>query len=83
MKLRQGKPSRQKARQRIEAALTGDLELRELSTEEGAAFNAEIAAEIEGSLLATDYGALLAARGVTTVALDEDGATVEHRPDAP
>ena len=29
----------------------------------------------------TNYGALLAERGVTTVALDENGEIVEHRPD--
>ena len=34
------------ARRRVEAALTGDLELRELNVEEGVVFNAEIAAAI-------------------------------------
>ena len=69
------------ARRRVEAALTGELELRELSVEEGKVFNAEVAADIEEKLAGSNYGALLAARGVTTVALDENGDIVEHRPD--
>jgi hypothetical protein len=66
---------------RVEAALNGDLELRELSLEEGAVFNAEIAAAVQEKLAGTSYRALLAERGVTTVALDENGEIVEHRPD--
>ena len=69
------------ARRRVEAALTGELELRELSVEEGAVFNAEIAAAIQENLAESNYGELLAERGVTTVALDENGDIVEHRPD--
>jgi hypothetical protein len=38
---------------RVEAALTGDLELRELSVEEGAVFNAEIAAAVQEKLPGT------------------------------
>jgi hypothetical protein len=69
------------ARRRVEAALTGDLELRELSAEEGAVFNAEIAAAVQERLAGTNYRALLAERGVATVALEENGEIVEHRPD--
>src|SRR5271155_4753032 len=69
------------ARRRVEAALTGDLELRELGIEEGAVFNAEIAAAIQEKLAGSNYGTLLAERGITTVALDENGDVVEHRPD--
>ena len=36
------------ARRRVESALAGDLELRELSVEEGVVFNAEIAASCPG-----------------------------------
>ena len=61
--------------------MTGDLELRELSVEEGVVFNAEIAASIQKRLAGTNYGTLLAERGVTTVALDESGEVVEHRPE--
>jgi hypothetical protein len=69
------------ARQRVEAALKGELELRELSAEEGAVFNAEVAAAIQENLAETNYGDILAGRGVTTVALDDHGDIIEHRPD--
>jgi hypothetical protein len=70
------------ARRRVEAALTGELELRELRSEEGALFNAEIAAGIEENLSGSNYGALLAERGLTAVALNENGDIVEHHPDS-
>ena len=69
------------ARRRVEAALTGDLELRELSVEEGAVFNAEIAAAVQERLAGSNYGTLLAERGVTTAALDENGEVLEYRPE--
>jgi hypothetical protein len=69
------------ARRRVEAALAGDLELGELSPEEGVVFNAEISAAIDESLATTDYGRELASRGITTVALDESGQIVRYRPD--
>ncbi len=69
------------ARRRVEAALAGELELADLSDEEGVVFNAEIAAAIQENLADADYGRELGRRGITTVALDEDGQIVEHRPD--
>jgi hypothetical protein len=69
------------ARRRVEAALAGELELRELSVEEGVVVNAEIAAAIQENLAESNYGELLAKRGITTVALNEAGEIVEHRPD--
>ena len=69
------------SRRRVEAALAGDLELRELSVEEGVVFNAEIAAAIQENLAESHYGEALAERGITTVALNEAGEIVEHRPD--
>jgi ParD-like antitoxin of type II bacterial toxin-antitoxin system len=69
------------SRRRVEAALAGDLELRELSVEEGVVFNAEIAAAIQENLAESNYGEVLAERGITTVALNEAGEIVEHRPD--
>lgn len=69
------------SRRRVEAALAGDLEPRELSVEEGVVFNAEIAAAIQENLAESDYGEALAKRGITTVALNETGEIVEHRPD--
>jgi hypothetical protein len=68
-------------RRRVEAALKGDLPLAELTPEEGVVFNAEIAARIEENLASKDYGAILAAEGVTTVALDDQGRLVEYSPD--
>ncbi|OBJ39698.1 hypothetical protein A5630_01900 [Mycolicibacterium mucogenicum] len=69
------------SRRRVEAALAGEIDVAALNTEEGVVFNAEVSASIEESLARTDYGAVLASRGITTVALDEDGQIVEHRPD--
>jgi len=69
------------ARRRVEAALSGALELHELSVEEGVVFNAEIAAAIQENLAESDYGKVLAERGVTTVALDDNRDIVEYRPD--
>jgi len=69
------------SRRRVEAALAGELPLSDLSVEEGVVFNAEISAAIEESLARADYGAELAARGITTVALNDAGEIVEHRPD--
>lgn len=69
------------ARRRVEAALAGELEVTELSDEEGVVFNAEITAAIEENLASSNYGNVLAQRGVTTVSLDDNGQIVEHRPD--
>jgi hypothetical protein len=69
------------ARRRVEAALAGDMQLRELTVEEGVVFNAEIAAAIQENLAESNYGELLAHRGITTVALNEAGKIVEYRPD--
>ncbi|MGV9713715.1 TA system antitoxin ParD family protein [Gordonia sp. NPDC003424] len=69
------------ARRRVEAALAGDTPLRELSDDEGVVFNAEISAAVQESLARTDYGRVLAGRGVTTVAINEAGELVQYRPD--
>src|SRR5258707_11574236 len=61
------------ARRRVEAALSGDLELRELSVEEGVVFNSEIAAAIQENLAESNYGEVLAKRGIATVALNDTG----------
>ncbi|MUL79017.1 hypothetical protein [Mycolicibacterium sp. CBMA 226] len=41
---------------------------------------ADVAEAIEVSLASADYGAALAARGITTVALDDGGRIVEYSP---
>jgi hypothetical protein len=69
------------ARRRVEAALAGQLATADLTLEEGVVFNAEISAAVEESLARTNYGAALAGQGITTVALNEAGDIVEHRPD--
>lgn len=69
------------ARRKVEAALDGDTPLRDLTDEEGVVFNAEISAAIEESLARADYGKTLAARGMTTVAINDDGEIVQYRPD--
>jgi hypothetical protein len=69
------------AQRRVEAAMTGDPGVHELSIEEDAMFNAEIAAAIQERLAGSNYGTELAERGVTTMALDENGEVVEHRPE--
>jgi len=68
-------------RRRVEAALAGDLAVAELTVEEGVVFNAEIAAAIEEDLAHADYGAQLAARQISTVAVDDAGRLVEYHPD--
>jgi hypothetical protein len=70
------------ARQRVEAALAGTLPLSELTVEEGITFNAEVGARLQGRLRTTDLGAVLrASTGIATVAIDDDGRLIEHRPD--
>ena len=73
--------SQNSARRKVEAALAGEIPLRDLDAEQGVVFNAEITAGIEESLQRTDYGAALAARGIITVALNDDGKLVQYRPD--
>jgi hypothetical protein len=69
------------ARRRVEAALADELPLSALSVEEGEVFNAEISTAIEENLAYTNYGDVLAARGITMVALNDDGDIVEYWPD--
>ncbi|HJQ42668.1 MAG TPA: hypothetical protein VJ831_06260 [Jatrophihabitantaceae bacterium] len=69
------------SRRRVEQALAGDLPAQELTREEGTVFNAEIEARIDESLANTHFGRVLAAKGVATVALDDDGNLVEYLPD--
>jgi ParD-like antitoxin of type II bacterial toxin-antitoxin system len=69
------------SRRRVEAALAGELDTDDLTVEEGVVFNAEISAAIEESLARTDYGSVLASRGITMVALDDAGQIVEYWPD--
>jgi hypothetical protein len=72
---------RQVARRRVEAALAGRLSLKELSAEEGAVFNAEIAATLEESLTTGNHVADRAEQGRATIYLDDEGRVVKQLPD--
>ncbi len=69
------------ARRRVEAALAGELALSELDESERLVANAELDVAIQLRAGVASFGARLAAEGVTTVALADDGTLVEHRPD--
>ncbi len=69
------------SRLRIEQALRGELSLSDLDRTERTVANAEIDATIQQRAQVTSFGAVAWARGITTVALDDDGNLVEHRPD--
>lgn len=69
------------SRRRVEEALAGHLPMMQLTSPEGVVFNAEITANVELLLDTTHYGDRLAAEGITTVALDQDGQLVQHLPD--
>jgi hypothetical protein len=69
------------ARRRVEAALAGELPLAELGGGESVVLNAELDASIQARAEALSFGDVLASEGIVTVALDDDGALVEYRPD--
>jgi hypothetical protein len=69
------------SRRRVEAALAGALPVEHLSAEEGVVFDSEVQSRLQARLRTTDVSAVLAARGVTTVALNEQGELTEYRPD--
>lgn len=69
------------SRRRVDAALTGALPMSALRPDEREIVNAELDAAITARAQATPLGAAATAEGVTTVALDDQGRLVEHRPD--
>jgi hypothetical protein len=69
------------ARRRVEAALAGDLPEGQLGDEERTVFNAEIDASLSAAARNISFGEVLAGRGVTTVALDDDGLLTRYHPD--
>lgn len=69
------------ARRRVEAALAGGLDEGELSADERVVLNAELEASISEAARSIRFGEVLAARGVTTVALDEHGRLTRYHPD--
>ncbi len=69
------------SRRRVDAVLAGTLPMSVLRPDERTVANAEIDAAITAKAQSTSFGDLLVARGVATVALDENGALVEYAPD--
>ena len=69
------------ARQRVEDALAGKLAEQDLTAEERTVFNAELDTSISEAARKISFGEVLAARGVTTVALDDDGVLTRYAPD--
>jgi ParD-like antitoxin of type II bacterial toxin-antitoxin system len=69
------------ARRRVEAVLEGTLAFTDLTVEERLVANAEADAAIAERLRTVHYGDILAAEGVATVALDDDGRLVRYDPD--
>ena len=69
------------ARRRVVAALAGELPFADLTEAERLVANADLDASIQMQAQSVSFGERLAAEGVTTVALDDEGALVEYRPD--
>ena len=69
------------ARRRVVAALAGELPFADLTDAERLVANADLDASIQMQAQSTSFGERLAAEGVTTVALDDEGALVEYRRD--
>lgn len=68
-------------RRRIERAVAGEVPLADLSGDERVTANALIDASISTTANGTSFAELLAARGVTTVVMDDEGRMVRRHPD--
>ncbi|OHT78135.1 hypothetical protein BKG69_15935 [Mycobacteroides chelonae] len=68
------------SRRKVEAALAGQLSMRELTPEEGVVFNAEIEVELQRRIAATNVQDELRAEGIRVVVLNEAGEIVEYPP---
>lgn len=69
------------SRMRVEAALAGAIPEPGLTREERVVFDAEVDAAISERSRVIRFGEILAARGVTTVALNEEGILTRYHPD--
>jgi hypothetical protein len=69
------------SRQRVEGVLAGTLPTTALGPEEHLVANAEIDALISERARQVNVGAALAAEGLSTVGLDEQGCMVRYLPD--
>lgn len=69
------------SRRRIERTISGDAPLGELSDDEQVVANAAIDAMISAAANEQSFADRLAARGVTTVTMDDEGRMVRRHPD--
>ncbi len=69
------------ARRRVVAAFAGDLPFADLSDAERLVANADLDVSIQMQAQSVSFGDRPAAAGMTSVALDDEGALVEYRPD--
>lgn len=69
------------SRRRIERAIRGDASLADLRDDERVVANAAIDAMISVAANEASFADRLAARGVTTVVMDEEGRLVRRHPD--
>lgn len=69
------------ARRRVEAALAGGFDERDLNAEERVVFNVELDTSISEAACTISFGEVLAGRGVTTVALDKHGQLTRYHSD--
>lgn len=66
---------------RIRRAIEGEVPLAELTEDEREVANAQISAAISTTANHTSFAERLAARGVTTVVMDDEGRMVRRHPD--
>jgi hypothetical protein len=69
------------SRHRIQRAVAGELSLGELGADERLTANALIDASISTAANGTSFAQRLAARGVTTIVMDDEGRMVQRHPD--
>ena len=69
------------SRRRIDAVLGGTLPMTALRPDERLIVNAELDSAITASVRQVDLADVLTREGITTVALDDNGALVQYNPD--
>lgn len=69
------------SQRRTEAALAGALPISALTREEGRQYAALVRVKLHEKLQETNISEILAAQGIVTVAVDDQGRMIEHHPD--
>jgi len=69
------------SRRRIQRAVAGETSLRDLGDEERLVANAAIDAAISAAANEASFADRLAARGITTVVMDDEGRMIRRHPD--